>query len=214
MSLKLKNYQYFLILLILNLISAVIGKHVLSNDTILTNYYSEQFGKEVAYKILSSKEKWEWVSYVIIPIIILLRTNLVMLSLYIGLFFAELEEKITYKKLFTVTLLGEFILVLVGYFKLFYFAFFKPNYTFEDLSSFYPFSLTNFLDVKTIEPWLVYPLQTINLFEISYFLVLVYGLHQILKNKYWKSFEIVALSYGTGLIIWVGLVMFLILNFT
>jgi hypothetical protein len=81
-----------------------------------------------------------------------------------------------------------------------------------DIQQFYPLSYTNFLDVSTLEPWLVYPLQTINLFEIGYFFVLVYGTHKLLKNKYAKSFEMVAVSYGTGLLIWIGLAMFLTLN--
>jgi hypothetical protein len=34
----------------------------------------------------------------------------------------------------------------------------------------------------------------------------------LLKNKYIKSFEIIAISYGLGLTIWLGLVMFLTLN--
>lgn len=84
----------------------------------------------------------------------------------------------------------------------------------QDIQQFYPLSYINFLDIENIEPWLIYPLQTINLFEIAYFFVLVYGVHKLLKNNYWKSFEITAASYGTGLVIWLGLVMFLTLNLT
>jgi len=106
------------------------------------------------------------------------------------------------------------VLVLVGLFKFGYFYFIKTGYTFQDLQQYYPLSYINFLDLSKLQPWLIYPLQTINLFEVAYFFVLVYGLWKLLKNNYWKSFEIVAVSYGTGLFIWIGFVMFLILNLT
>jgi hypothetical protein len=136
------------------------------------------------------------------------------LCLSIGVFFYDTENKIKFKQFFRIALLGEFVLLLVGYFKFTYFYFIKTDFTLADIQQYYPLSYTNFLDVATLEPWLVYPLQTINLFEIGYFFVLVYGVHKLLKNKYAKSFEMVAVSYGTGLIIWLGFVMFLTLNLT
>lgn len=150
--------------------------------------------------------------FALIFIIVLVRSSLVALCLSIGLLFYDMERNLGFKKLFNVALTGELILVLVGFFKIFYFVFFKENYSFQDIQEFSPLSYISFLDITKIEPWLIYPLQTLNLFEVGYFFVLVYGLHRLLNNKYWRSFEIVALSYGTGLTIWVGIVMFLILN--
>lgn len=134
--------------------------------------------------------------------------------LSVGTFIYYINEDIhpNFKDFFGIALRGEFVLVLVGYFKFFYFYFIKTDYTLLDLQQFYPLSYTNFLDLTKIQPWLVYPLQTINLFEITYFFVLVWGMWKLLKNNYWKSFEITAVIYGTGLLIWIGLVMFLNLN--
>lgn len=185
---------------------------IFNTKELITGFYSEQFAQEQIDQIIDNQEKWFWVSYLVSFIIILIRASLVSFCLNIGLFFYDIENKIKFKKFFKIALLGEFILVLIGYFKVSYFYFIKTDFTLEDLQQFYPLSYTNYLDLKNIEPWLVYPLQTINLFEIAYFLVLVYGLHKLLKNKYSKSFEIVAVSYGSGLVIWLGLVMFLTLN--
>lgn len=125
-----------------------------------------------------------------------------------------MERKIAFKRFFRIALFGEFVLVLVGCFKLGYFYFIKTDYTLQNLQQYYPLSYINFLDLEKIQPWLVFPLQTINLFEITYFFILIYGLWKLLENKYIKSFEIVAVCYGSGLIIWLGLVMFLTLNMT
>ena len=211
---KIKNFNLFIINFILSLLAVIFLKNVLNVDDLVYNFHSEQITQEQLDKFIENKKRWEWVGYVILPILILIRTSLVTLCLNIGLFFYDTENKIKFKQLFRIALLGEFVLVLVGFVKLLYFLFIKTDYTLQDIQQFYPLSYINFLDIENLEPWLIYPLQTINLFEIAYFFVLVYGVHKLLKNNYWKSFEITAASYGTGLVIWLGLVMFLTLNLT
>jgi hypothetical protein len=211
-----KNNSFvFIVLTFILLLVAFLFNYLINVNNLVYNFYSEQFAQEQIEQLLENKQKWSWVGYAIIPLLILIRTSLVAVCLSVGLFFYENEDKEPkFSQLFRVALVGEFILALVGFFKFFYFAFIKTEYTLQDAQQFYPFSYTNFLDISKIEPWLVYPLQTLNLFEIGYFFVLVYGLHKLLQNKYTKSFEIVAVSYGTGLLIWLGLVMFLTLNIT
>ncbi len=208
----MKRKLFFIITLYLS--TFYLTNKFLSLEDLIYGFYSEQFAKEQIEQIIQNQEKWSWISYAIIPFLILIRTSLVALCLNIGLFFYDTENKIKFKQLFKVALLGEFVLVLVGFVKLIYFLFIKTDYTLQDIQQFYPLSYINFLDINKLEPWLIYPLQTINLFEIAYFFILVYGLHKLLKNNYWKSFEITAASYGTGLVIWLGLVMFLTLNLT
>lgn len=187
-------------------------KYLLDIDKLLYNFYSEQLAHEQIEKIINIQNKWSWVSYVIIPLIVLIRSSLVSLCLSIGMFFYNMEHTIKFKQFFRIALIGEFVLVLAGYFKLGYFYFIKTDYTLQDIQQYYPLSYINFLDLEKIQPWLVYPLQTINLFEIAYFFVLVFGLWKLLKNKFSESLVIVALSYGSGLVIWIGLMMFLSLN--
>lgn len=209
----MKKKLLFIIIILYIFVSYLTNKF-LSLEDLIYGFYSEQFAKEQIEQIIQNKEKWSWINYAIIPVLILIRGSLVALCLNVGLFFYDTENKIKFKQLFRIALLGEFVLVLVGFVKLLYFLFIKTDYTLQDIQQFYPLSYINFLDIENLEPWLIYPLQTINLFEIAYFFVLVYGVHKLLKNNYWKSFEITAASYGTGLVIWLGLVMFLTLNLT
>ena len=209
---KLKNIQLFLSITLSYFIIIFLSSTFLSTDDLIVEHYSDLLSNDQLSQYLENKKEWWWISYSIIPIIILIRTSLVSFCLSVGLFFYDIENKIQFKQFFRIALIGEFVLVFVGVFKLVYFYFFKIEFTLQELQQFYPLSYINFLDVENLEPWLVYPLQTVNLFEIMYFFVLVYGMHKLLKNNYWKSFEITAASYGTGLLIWLGLVMFLTLN--
>lgn len=206
------NYLLFFLLIVFNLIILFFTNYLLNTNDLLVNFYSEELAKDQLEQLLENQQKWAWIGYSILPLLILIRTSLVSFCLSIGLFLYDIENKIQFKQFFRIAVIGEFVLVFVGVFKSLYFYFIKTEYTLQDLQQFYPLSYINFLDVENLEPWLVYPLQTINLFEITYFFVLVYGMHKLLKNNYWKSFEITAASYGTGLLIWLGLVMFITLN--
>lgn len=212
MMLKFKSNMLFLIVVLLSVFTTILIKYLLGIDKLYYNYYSEKLVQEQVENIIVLKNKWEWIGYVIIPLLVLIRTNLVALCLSIGMFCYNMEHPYKFKQFFRITLLGEFVLVLVGFFKLGYFYFVKTDYNLLDLQQYFPLSYINFLDIDNIEPWLIYPLQTINLFEIAYFFVLAYGLWKLLKNNFSKSLEIAAVSYGSGLVVWLGIVMFFTLN--
>ncbi len=212
----MNNYKNYLVLIIFHFALVFLSNSFIDANELVSNFYSEQLAQEQVEKLIENQEKWAWLGYSIVPLLVLLRTTLVALCLSIGKFFYNMDEcEIPkFKTFFRIALLGEFVLVLVGYFKFGYFYFIKTDYNLQDLQQYYPLSYINFLDLEKVQPWLIYPLQTINLFEIAYFFVLVYGMYKLLQNKYWKSFEITVVSYGTGLVIWIGLVMFITLNMT
>ncbi|QXP63262.1 hypothetical protein [Polaribacter sp. HaHaR_3_91] len=209
---KKRNLNIFLILVILTIILTLISNKFLNFQELTYSFYAEQLSQKQIEKLLKNQQNWNWVIYLIIPLLIFLRANLVAFCLSIGIFFYDLENKVKFNQLLKITLIGEYIILSVGYFKFIFFYFIVRKFTLQEFQQFYPLSYTNLLSLEKIEPWLVYPLQTINLFEIGYFFVLVYGLHKLLKNKFLKSFEIVAVSYGTGLLIWIVAIMFLTLN--
>ena len=75
-----------------------------------------------------------------------------------------------------------------------------------------PLSLMRFFDPSTIEPWLIYPLNTMNIFEVLYFLMLSSLMAEAIQIKFRKAFDLVFVSYGSGLLLLMVVQMFLILN--
>lgn len=213
---KINNYGLLFLVTLFLSITTFLAKHFLNTEELLYNFYSDQLAHQQVEKLIKSQGKWMWVGYAVIPLIVIIRSSLVAMCLSIGNFLYNINEteSIKFKYFLRIALFGEFVLLLVGLFKFGYFYFLKTDYTLLDLQQYYPLSFINFLNISSLEPWVIYPLQTINLFEFGYFLVLVVGLWRLLKNKYWRSFEIVAVSYGTGLVIWLGMIMFLMLNMT
>jgi hypothetical protein len=110
---------------------------------------------------------------------------------------------------------AEFIFLIPVIIKLFWFLFIKTNYSLSDFQYFSPLSALNMFQPNELEPWLLYPLQVLNVFEIFYWIILAYLLSkEIPELDLNQAFTVVMSGYGTGLVIWVALVMFFTLSYT
>ncbi len=214
---KINGYKLYFVLCFLTAIIALAMYFLfLSNNELFYQSFNQQLALSRIDQMLELSKKWQWVGYAILPVIILLRVFYTTIFLYIGVFFTEL--KIEFGKLFKVALLADFVFVLAALVKLVILIFFKEVSTLEDLQ-FTPLSVMELLDSNTVDVLFVYPLGLLNVFELGYFLVLAWLLITVLNEaneerpvKYGKSLQIVTVSYGSGLLLWVVLVMFLTLN--
>ena len=202
--------------------TTILSQLILNTDQLLYNSLIEKFSVNQVNEITNSQKKWQWVSYVFIPVFIGVKTLVTASVLYIGIFFYS-DTKFTFKQLFDLVVKAEFIFLGIGVFKIIWFYFFQTSYTLEDLQYFYPLSALNVVGYQGIETWFIYPLQVLNLFEVAYFLLLSFYIgkiatpsKKILENKYPVDFglRIVATSYGSILLLWIIAVMFLTLNYS
>ncbi|NBA78875.1 hypothetical protein GOQ04_25205 [Emticicia sp. ODNR4P] len=109
-------------------------------------------------------------------------------------------------------MLAEIPFLIVPVIKLFWFLFIQTHYDLNDLQYFFPLSALQLFDVQKLPSWQVYPLQLMNVFELIYWVLLAYWLKKLLNLSLNKSMEVVASSYGTGLLLWVVFITFLSLN--
>lgn len=187
-----------------------ISKIILNTNELLINSLAEQFTQAQIAEAVNSQQKWQWLGYAIIPLLLLLKISIIAAILDAGCFFFEKEIK--YKKLFNIVVKAEFVFLLVIVFKTIWFYVFNQDYTLQDLQYFYPLSAINITGYQDLQTWFVYPLQVLNLFELAYWVILAYLLGKELKVSTDKGLSIVASSYGVSLVIWVVAIMFLTLN--
>jgi len=191
----------------------------LSNYFLLTSeFYHSSFSEQLTYEqidvLVQDGEKWEWLGYIISPTLILLKLSIISLCLNIGLYFVI--NKLDFKSVFKVALIAEFIFIIPSIFKLLWFATFEASYNISDIQLFSPLSALSIFDeaaVQQNQSWLVYPLQTLNLFEVAYWLLLAKGVSEVIKKDFTESFELVMASYGTGLVLWIVTIMFITVTY-
>lgn len=181
------------------------SEFVLISDNLIYQSLGSQLSYERITEMLEAGKQWKWLSYVLLPIILLLKLFFVAVCFAIGALVLGIEGK--FKEYMRVAITAEFVLLLIGVIKLFWFSLVQTNYTLESLQYFAPLSVFSLFNI--VEPWLVYPLQLLNVFELAYWCVLAYCLKDILERKFSNSLGFVASTYGVGLLLWVVLVMFL-----
>ncbi|WGK94554.1 MULTISPECIES: hypothetical protein [Flavobacterium] len=174
---------------------------------------SEQLTSKQVKEYLEFQDKWQWISYFMVPILVLIKTVFITSALYIGVFIFN-KSTTTFKKLWEIVINSEFIFLLVPICKIIWFYFFQTEYKLIDIQYFYPLSALNIISYKGLEPWLIYPLQTLNLFELAYVVYLSYQIGNLTKTNADSGLKIVASSYIPALFLWVTIVMFFTLNFS
>ncbi|WP_299520037.1 hypothetical protein [Winogradskyella sp.] len=201
----------FLTLVIFQICLTFLSKELLDTDYIVVNSLSEKLSVEQIKEFIDFREKWQWLGYIVLPLLLLIKISILSATLDIGCFFFNKEIK--YKKLFNIVVKAEFIFLLVVVFKTIWFYFFQTDYNLEDLQYFYPLSALNIIGYEGLQPWFIYPFQVLNLFELAYWVILAYLIgKEINDTKSTKGLQIVASSYGVSLLIWVVGVMFFTLN--
>lgn len=207
----MKNIEATVLLIICYLLLSTSSNELLNSDKLIVSSLAEQLTNEQIEDVLNFKQKWQWIGYAILPLLLLIKTSIIAAILDAGCFFFGKEIK--YKKLFNIVVKTEFIFLLVIIFKTAWFYFFQTNYNLEDLQYFYPLSALNIIGYEDLQPWFIYPFQVLNLFELTYWLILAYLIgKEINDTKSTIGLQIVASSYGISLLMWIVAVMFFTLN--
>lgn len=202
----------WLILSIASILIAEIFKKAIHFDDLLYNSLSEQLTSKQIKNFIGFQKKWQWIGYMFIPVILLIKTILIATILYIGLFFSDRDSK--FNCLWDVVIKAEFIFLLVHIFKIIWFYFFQTNYTLKDIQNFYPLSALNIVGYEGLELWFIYPFQILNLFELAYIIYLGYQIGQVTNTNTTKGLKIVGYSYVHVLVLWVVTIMFFTLNYS
>jgi hypothetical protein len=197
-------------------ISVILITYFTANTLVSEELYFNNFGEQMNYdqirSFLDMQYKYQWITYLVLPVIYLLKLSLLTLVLLAGTIFWNI--KISFTKLFQIALIAEFLFILPAIIKLLWFMFVKKDYELMDLQTFYPLSLLNLLNAKDMPQWLIYPLQLVNVFELLYWFILSYGIALVTKERWPKMLGLVASSYGVALFVWVVFITFITINLT
>lgn len=203
------NSQLFIIMVVLAIVIAF-ASSMLFTEEMYFYIYGEQMAYERIQAMIDTQKQWSWVGYIVTPLLYLFKVLFVTLTLILGVTLSGVNLGI--KKLFRVALIGEFVFFLPVLIKLIWFLFIDMDYSFEDVATFAPLSLSNLVEMSAVPVWLTYPLQAINLFEVAYIIILSYSLSSLLKQGLGSGLKIVFSGYLPCLILWMLAMVFLQVN--
>lgn len=206
-----KTYLYLLLVLISSLLTYV-SQELIVTDDLIVNHFGNQMSIERIEQILDFQNQWAWLNYVILPFIYLLKFTLISLWILSGIIL--FGYKTSFRKILLVVIASEFVWIIPSIISLIWFGLIDKNHTLIDIQYFQPLSLLSIFDGPSLESWLVFPLKSLNLFEIAYMIVLALGLRKLLKKDFNSSLSFTVPVYGSGLITWIIFITFLTINFS
>ena len=213
MKVKKANYLLVLLLSSVSIIVSKTGNILLNVEELYYQSLTVNLTTQQIERIFEVQKKIEWLYYIIVPIVTLMRTMIISSIIYIGIMLFN-YGKIRFNLVWNNILKAEFIFVLVSILKIAWFSFFQTNYNLQDLQYFYPLSVLNIIGYKGLETWFIYPFQVLNLFELSYVIYLGFQIGKLTNTNTDYGLKIVGLSYVPSLLLWVTTVMFFTLNYS
>ena len=206
---KINTFYYSILLIGLYIIISIIYNHAFVTETYLSQLYEGILSKTQILESLSFVKKWKWGIVLLNVVFIFIKIIFVATCLYLGLFF--FNQNYPFKISFNIALKAEIIFVLYTIIRLLWIGFIYTPESIEEMQIM-PLSLMHFFDPTKIESWLVYPLNTINVFEVIYIWMLSSLVAVAIKTNFRKAFDLVFVSYGAGLLLLIVAQMFFILN--
>lgn len=196
----------------IDILFLIASQTLLIDEIVFFNTYSEQLTYERSMELFYRMKSYSWVTYAITPILLLLKFSALSVVLFIGAFFSDLHKEITLGKIFKVVVLCEIVFILASVMKLLWFIFFAGNYTLEDISFFYPLSLINLFSRSEVASYWIYPLQSVNIFQALYVLLLAFGLSRIGSIRKGAADKVVLSTYVPAVAVWIAVIMFLTID--
>ena len=197
----------FVIYLILQILLSVIFNNLILTDRLYFESYQNVLNDKQILKFLDIKDNFQFLSYLFLSIISFIRIFTVTIIIYLGIYLFNLKSSLI--SISKIVIFFDLLFVVPIVLKFLWFFFSNEKYTLEDVQFFSPGSILTLINNRTIESIWIYPLQLLNIFEVSYWILLAYGISKLINNDFDKALKIVLSSYLPALIIWVVFVMFL-----
>jgi hypothetical protein len=207
-----KGIYIFLLIVLANYILIWLSRNLLIDENVFYNTFSEQLTYARSMSLFENMKRFSWITYAFYPVILLVKTTLISIVLFLGIFFISINDKVAFCSVFKVVLIAESVFILPGLIKFIWFYFFVNGYTINDLEFFYPLSLINFFKRSEVLKVWVYPLQTVNVFHLIYILLISVGLNKVCLIGKSDSEKIMLWSYPPVVILWNVLIMFLLID--
>ncbi len=208
---EIKKLEFFLFISLLYVLFSVLLNEFIIKDDLYYQTLGEQLARDRIEQLLEFKHKWDWIAYLIIPVILFFKFLFVALCLETGSILQG--YKTSFKQMFHIAMFSELVFLFAQMLKTVVIALAKLE-DLNELQYIASFSLLSIINNKNIDPWFIYPLHTINIFEILYWLFLAFILKTLLQKEYTRMIKFVLSTYGVGLLILLIVVMFINVNFS
>jgi len=183
----------FLLLCLLTLLLLYTKKTFIENETAVFEFLQDRPEGGIL-SIINT------VQFLTIPIVYLWKFTVISFVIWVGCFM--FGYKVTYSNCWSIVLTSEFIFILPELIKIAWFTLVDTDPAYLTVKTFYPLSMINLFEYEGLPKRLIYPLKALNLFEITYWCLLIYGVHAFARKQLKIAALIVCCSYVLLFLMW------------
>jgi len=200
-------FIYFILFITLYILLKEITNYWFLTDDSLYEYYKDRYNQYRLDKFVENRNRFQFLNYIFPVIYHLLKFAIIGGVIAIGIYFNKTE--ISFAKIFTIVCIAELSFLLPSIVKQIWFGFWSLEFTVEEYKGFGKVSLFNLFQLSQ-ENKLAHLFKALNLYELIYILLLSMGIKFQFKFSFLKSLRLILTTYGTLLLFYFALIMFLI----
>lgn len=206
---SLSPWTSFALACLVGSIGVFLQQEVLLTEDLFFNSLGEQMAYERIEEMINTQQQYKWIAYVMVPVIMVIQVFLFTLCLNVGTIL--FEYKVGFRKLFGMGFKATVLIAIVGSLQMIPFLLTKIE-TLDQFTQLDWFSLAALFQGVNLPLWLLLPLKMINLLLLLTIVILAGGMHWLTGKPYNKMLRFVAATYGTGMLLFVLLLVFIQLN--
>gem|GEM_PF-2782433 len=204
------TFTVFLTVSFTYIIISWVLQHYVITDTFYIHNFSGKLSVDQIQTILHFRHRWAWIGYVFVPLSLFVKVGYAATAINVGLVLFNVD--LGFKSIFRAALVGEAVFILASMVKLSGYLWWHPVHSVMALNMFYPLTLASVMDLNKVPQWFWYPLETINVYETTYCFVVAGYLAHLFKRDFKELLGDVIISYGSAIMLWMGVVVFLSLQ--
>jgi len=200
-----KNSIFFFIsIVLLQILITFYSQNFILTDDLYRLVVGSQMTDRQFQSYLEFIHKWQWMSYLFVPLSLFFRISYTYICLKAG---SYIFERFTKTSFLEICIQAEIVFTVGSFAGLLYTEFFANAQTIKQLYV-NPFSLLIFFS-ESVPKWTNYFFNTLNIFEFGYVLLLAYIIAKKSENSTISSLKFVSSTYLPGLALWVLLLSYL-----
>ncbi len=183
---------------------SIVFRNIVVTENFIANFYNYTIDEHTVSELYHFYRKWSSLGIISTLVLFLARIVIVPGIIYFINFVltnntldgteGDSAKKVGFSNLLYCVLLAEPVYLLQQAFRTIYFYICPPSDMYDMASM--PLSLWSILNSKGIPDWLLYALNILNVFELSYFFVLAATYSYVVKVSYKVGALDIAKSYG------------------
>lgn len=185
--------ELFLLICLVTLVLLYIKKSMIEDATAAFEFLADQPQSSALYMRSA-------LQYLSIPFIYAWKFTALGFVIWVGCFL--FGYRVTYAECWKIVLVGEFIFMVPEVLKILWFFFVERDPNFYDIRAFYPLSVMNFLDYRTLSPEYSYPCKAMSVWEPIYWYLLVLGTTHYTRRGTRPAWIIVLGFYVPVFLLW------------